>query len=258
MASAKTFVANAPAWIDLSSTDPTAARDFYTKLFGWTAQPEADPAAGGYAIARLNGKDVAGIGGTQDPNSPSAWMVYIGTRDADAVAKKVEAAGGKVVALPFDVMDAGRMAVFQDPAGAIISVWQPSTMNGFGVSQKSGAFSWAELNARGIETAKPFYGKVFGWGEKVSPMGEGQGSYTEFKLGDESVGGGMEMNPMVPKEVPSHWLVYFGVKDIDAAHKKATQLGGRELLPPMDFPGGRFSVLADPQGAAFGLMSSDE
>src|SRR5215467_8921538 len=107
MADAKTFVVNAPAWIDLSSTDPAGARTYYSKLFGWHAEPEKDPAAGGYAIARLDGKDVAGIGGTQDPNAPSAWMVYIGTPDADAVAKKVEAHGGKVVAPPFDVMDVG-------------------------------------------------------------------------------------------------------------------------------------------------------
>ncbi|HYL08428.1 MAG TPA: VOC family protein [Candidatus Udaeobacter sp.] len=258
MAEAKTFVVNAPVWIDLSTKDPDGARSFYSKLFGWTAEPEADPAAGGYAIARHGGKDVAGIGGTQDPNAPSAWMVYIGTRDADALAKNVAAEGGKVVAPPFDVMDVGRMAVFQDPSGAFISAWQPNTMPGFQVMRQAGAFSWAELNSRGLDNAKPFYKKLFGWGEKVTPMGEGQGDYTEFKLGDESIAGGMEMNPMVPKEVPSYWMVYFGTKDVDASHKKAVSLGAREMLPPADFPGGRFSILSDPQGAAFGLMSSDQ
>jgi hypothetical protein len=258
MADAKTFVVNAPAWIDLSSTDPAASRDYYSKLFGWHADPEKDEAAGGYAIARLGGEDVAGIGGTQDPNAPSAWMVYIGTRDADATAKKIEAEGGKVIAPPFDVMDAGRMAVFQDPTGAFISVWQPTTMNGFGVQRKAGAYSWAELNSRGIEKAKKFYNKVFGWGEKVSPMGEGQGDYTEFKLAGESIGGGMEMNPMVPAEVPSYWMVYFGARDVDKEHKKAVDLGAKEMVPPSDFPGGRFSILSDPQGAMFGLLSSDQ
>lgn len=257
MAEAKTSVVNAPVWIDLSTTDPAGARQFYSKLFGWTAEPEKDPAAGGYAIARLNGKDVAGIGGTQDPNGPSAWMIYIGTRDAKSLAEKVQQAGGKVVAPAFAVMDVGTMAVFQDPTGAFIAAWQPNTMPGFQVMRQSGAFSWAELNARGIDKAKPFYKKVFGWDEKVSPMGEGQGDYTEFKLGDESIGGGMEMNAMVPKEVPSYWMAYFGAKDVDAAHKKAVGLGAREMMPPMDFPGGRFSILSDPQGAVFGILSSD-
>ena len=258
MADAKTFVVNAPAWIDLSTKDPAAAREFYSKLFGWKAEPEKGPEAGGYAIAKLGAQDVAGIGGQQDPNAPSAWMVYIGTRDVDATAKKIEAEGGKVVAPPFDVMDAGRMAVFQDPTGAFIAAWQPKTMNGFGVQRKAGAFSWAELNARGIDKDKQFYKKVFGWGQKDSPMGEGQGDYTDFKLGDESIAGGMEMNPMVPKEVPSYWMAYFAARDVDQAHKKAVELGGKELVPPSDFPGGRFSILSDPQGATFGLMSSDQ
>jgi uncharacterized protein len=258
MAETKTAVVNAPIWIDLSSTDPAGARDYYSKLFGWKAQPEKDPNAGGYAIARLDGKDVAGIGGTQDPNGPSAWMVYIGTRDADASAKKIEAEGGKVVAPPFDVMDVGRMAVFQDPTGAFISVWQPKTMPGFAVQRKANAFSWAELNSRGIAKAKQFYKKVFGWGDKDSPMGEGMGDYTEFKLGNESIAGGMEMNPMVPKEVPSYWMVYFGATDVDKAFQKAVDLGGREMVSPQDFPGGRFAIVSDPQGAMFGIMSSDQ
>src|SRR5215469_5415759 len=96
MADAKTFVANAPAWVDLSSTDPAASRDFYSKLFGWKVEVNEDPKYGGYAMATMGGKDVAGIGGTQDPHAPSAWMVYIGTRDAAATAKEIEAEGGKV------------------------------------------------------------------------------------------------------------------------------------------------------------------
>jgi predicted enzyme related to lactoylglutathione lyase len=258
MADTKTFVVNAPIWIDLSSTDPAGAREFYSKLFGWKAEPEKDPAAGGYAIARLEGKDVAGIGGTQDPKGPSAWMVYIGTRDTDALSKKIQAEGGKVVAPAFDVLDSGRMAVFQDPTGAFISAWQPKTMPGFSVMRKGGAYSWAELNSRGIDSAKPFYKKVFGWGTKDTAMGEGQPDYTEFKLGEESIAGGMEMNPMVPKEVPSYWTVYFGSRDVDGSHKKAVGLGATEMVPPSDFPGGRFSILSDPQGAMFGLLSSDQ
>jgi hypothetical protein len=258
MADAKTFVVNAPAWIDLSTTDPAEARGFYSKLFGWKAEPEKDPTAGGYAIARLDGKDVAGIGGKQDPNAPSAWMAYIGTKDANAIAKKVEAEGGKVIAPPFDVMDVGRMAVFEDPSGAFISVWEPKTMNGFEVQRKPGSFSWVELNSRAFEKAAEFYKKVFGWTAKVSPMGEGQPDYTEFQLGGESLAGGMDMNPMVPKEVPSYWTVYFGVADVDKSFQNAIGLGAKEMVSPQDFPGGRFAMVSDPQGAMFGLLSTDQ
>jgi hypothetical protein len=255
MPDAKTFVTNAPAWVDLSSKDAAGSRDFYSKLFGWKVDVPTDPKAGGYGLAKLGGKDVAGIGPAQDPNAPSAWMIYIGTRDADALAKKIEAAGGKVVAPPFDVLESGRMAVFQDPTGAFISAWQPNEMFGAEVIGKSGAYGWAELNSRGIDKAKAFYEKVFGWTEKVSPMGEGQGDYTEFKHDGESIAGAMEMNPMVPKEVPSYWQIYFMTEDVDKSHKKAVGLGATEMLGPQDFPGGRFSILSDPQGAAFGLLS---
>jgi len=254
MADAKTFVANAPAWIDLSSKDAEGSRQFYSKLFGWKVDVTTDPAAGGYALAKQGGKDVAGIGPAQDPNAPTAWSVYIGSRDANATAKKVEAEGGKVIAPPFDVMDQGRMAVFQDPSGAFISVWEPKKMFGTEVVGKDGSYGWAELNSRGFEKASDFYTSVFGWKTKVSPMGEGQGDYTEFQVDGQSIAGGMEMNPMVPQEVPSYWLVYFTVADVDKSHKKAVDLGAQELLPPQEFPGGRFSILSDPQGAQFGLL----
>src|SRR5712664_4261657 len=141
MAEAKTAVAHKPIWLDLSSKDAAASRDFYSKLFGWKVELAPDPDAGGYALAKLGGKDVAGIGPVQDPNAPSAWSIYIGTRDADATAKKVEAAGGKVIAPPFDVLKSGRMAVFQDPAGAFISAWQPAEMQGAQLMNAPGSFA---------------------------------------------------------------------------------------------------------------------
>ena len=97
--------------------------------------------------------------------------------------------------------------------------------------------------------------QVFGWDTKQSDMGEGNPPYNEFLLNGESIAGGMEMNPMVPAEVPSHWLVYFMVEDVDKGFQKAIDGGGKELLAPMDFPGGRFAIIQDPQGAAFGILN---
>jgi predicted enzyme related to lactoylglutathione lyase len=254
MADTKTQVASKPIWVDLSSTDAAASREFYARLFGWEVEVSPDPAYGGYAIAKVGGKDVAGIGPTQAPNAPTAWNVYIGSNDAADTATKVEAAGGKVVVPPFDVADQGRMAVFQDPTGAFISVWQPKNMAGAQLLGAPNSFGWAELNSRGIDKVLPFYKQVFGWDVKKSDMGEGAPPYAEFQLGGESIAGGMEMNPMVPAEVPSHWLAYFSVEDVESSFKKATEAGGSELLAPHDFPGGRFAILRDPQGAPFGLL----
>ena len=116
------------------------------------------------------------------------------------------------------------------------------------------SFGWAELNARGVEKALPFYQQVFGWTTRQSEMGEGQPPYTEFLLDGESIAGAWEMNPMVPAEVPSYWQVYFAVDDVDAAHGRRSSLGAQELLPPQDFPGGRFAIVSDPEGASFGLL----
>ena len=160
-----------------------------------------------------------------------------------------------MIAPPFDVGPIGKMGVFQDPTGAFISIWQSDTMPGVEIRETQNAFAWAELNARGFGKAKPFYQQVFGWGVKESPLGEGQ-TYTEWQLDDKSVAGGMEMAPVVPAEVPSHWLLYFEVDDVDAKTAKAHELGATILAQPMDFPGGRFSIVQDPQGAVLGIVKS--
>src|SRR5947209_2693898 len=121
MAEAKTAVAHKPIWLDLSSSDAAGSRDFYSKLFGWKIEVNPDPQYGDYGMAKVGGKDVAGIGPKMSPEAPTAWSIYIGTTDGTELARKVEGAGGKVVMQPFDVGDQGRMVVFQDPSGAFIS-----------------------------------------------------------------------------------------------------------------------------------------
>jgi uncharacterized protein len=252
MTQAATATRNKPAWVDLATKDPTAARDYYGKLFGWQVDVNPDPQYGGYGRAQIDGQDVAGIGGTQSPDQPTTWSLYIGTDDADALAKRVEAAGGTVAGAPFDVGDQGRMAVFRDPTGAFISTWQATRMGGF-QAQDRNAYAWAELTARSVDDAIPFYTKVFGWTTRRSEMADAP-DYTEFLVGDESIAGAWEMNPNMPAGAPNFWLVYFGVDDVDAAAKKAVELGGQQVTPPQDFPGGRFSIVTDPQGGTFGLL----
>jgi uncharacterized protein len=258
MAEAKTAVAHKPVWTDLSTSDPAAARDFYTKVFGWKVEVNPDPQYGGYALAKAGGKDVAGIGPKQMEQQPSAWTVYIGTPNAAETAKKAEAAGAKIIAPVMEVGDQGHMAIIQDPTGAYLGLWQATNMQG---AQSTGANSmgWAELNARGFDKAESFYTKLFGWGQKKTAMTEGQlGDYTEFQLHGDSIAGGMEMNQMVPAEVPSYWMVYFNVDNVDKAFDKVIAEGGKEMLSPQDMPGGRFAIVSDPQGAAFGLLKMQQ
>jgi uncharacterized protein len=255
MARATTAIINRAAWVDLSSSDAAASRAFYSKVFGWQVEVNPDPQYGGYALAKLDGKDVGGIGPSMSPGAPTAWNIYIGTDDIDDLAKQVQTAGGTVVAPPFDVGDQGRMAVFQDPSGAVISAWQGARMGGF-QTDVDDSFGWAELNAREVEKALPFYRQLFGWTVKTSPMGEGQPLYNEFQIDGRSVAGATEMSSMVPAEVPSYWLAYFSADDVDATYRKAIDAGARALIEPQDFPGGRFSIVTDPQGASFGLLKT--
>ena len=150
MAQATTMTANKPAWVDLASSDAEASRNFYSKLFGWQVEVNPDPQYGGYGLAKTGGKDAAGIGPKMDPNGPTAWNLYIGTDDIEELTRKVQAAGGTAVMAPFDVGDQGRMAVYQDPAGAFISAWQGTRMGGFQTDTPN-SFGWAELNARGVD-----------------------------------------------------------------------------------------------------------
>ncbi|HEX4212625.1 MAG TPA: VOC family protein [Candidatus Dormibacteraeota bacterium] len=244
-----------PIWVDLSTSDPEAARKFYSSLLGWTAEPNPDPAFGGYTVAQLGGRDVAGIGPVMGEGQPTAWAMYIGTPDASETAAAVEAAGGKVAVPPFDVMDQGRMGVFQDPSGAFFGVWQPGKMTGAQVMREPGSVGWTELNARGLPAARDFYHKVFGWEVKSLPMPEGM-EYNELRSGGEPIGGAQEMPAMVPAEVPSHWLVYFLVDDIAATAARAQELGATAMMPVTDYPGGKFTILADAQGATFGLIAA--
>jgi predicted enzyme related to lactoylglutathione lyase len=253
MADTKTAVANKPVWVDLATSDAGAARDFYSKLFGWKIEVDPDPQYGGYGMAKIAGKDVAGIGPKMMAEAPSAWTVYIGSANAADTAKKAEAAGGKIIAPPMEVGPQGVMTIIADPSGAMFGVWQSKQMQGAQAMGEANTYGWAELNSRGVDKAKPFYKKLFGWGEKKSEMAEGQ-EYTEFLSGGESIAGGMEMNSMVPAQVPSYWLVYFTVPDVDKAYKTATDEGAQSILEPQDFPGGRFAILSDPQGASFGLL----
>jgi hypothetical protein len=234
------------------------ASKFYSAVFDWKVEVSPEPKYGGYATAKSGGKDVAGIAPKQMEQQPTAWTVYIGTANAAETAKNAVAAGGKIIAPAMEVGDQGHMAIIQDPSGAYLGLWQATNMHG-AQTTGSNSMGWAELNARGFKKAEPFYKTLFGWGEKKSPMTEGQeGEYTEFQLHGNSIAGGMEMNPMVPAHVPSYWMVYFNVDNVDKSFDKVIAEGGKEMLSPQSMPGGRFAIVSDPQGATFGLLKMEE
>jgi uncharacterized protein len=245
------YDAGTPSWVDHASKDLGTSNAFYGALFGWEADDQGEE-MGHYTLLRKGGKAVAGNMGVMAEGQPSVWVTYVSVDSADATVDLAKKAGAMVFAEPMDVADIGRMAVFADPEGAAIGVWQPKTFKGAELANEAGAFAWNELNSRDVSSAKAFYTEVFGWTPNDLDMG-GM-SYTEWKLGDKQVAGMMTMPDMVPAEVPAHWLVYFGVDDTDATVAQATELGATTVVPPTDIPPGRFAVLADPDGAVFAVI----
>ena len=248
------------SWADLSSVDQEKAEDFYSELFGWAARREEIPDNGYYVMFSKDGKDVAGLGEAQS-GMPSVWQAYVSVDDVDAVAAKVSSAGGQVIAGPFDVMESGRMAVFADPTGAVLSAWQARSHPGAGNIGDEGFFVWAELATRGLEDARPFYEQVFDWTWTSVPMPHMEywlASYRGQDPEEGGTGGAMEINESFPPEVPPHWAVYFSVDDVDSYVTRATAIGGSIHVPPTDIPSvGRFSLLMDPTGATFYVLSSE-
>jgi predicted enzyme related to lactoylglutathione lyase len=245
-------------WIELATSDQTAAKKFYGALFGWT--PNDMPMGPGevYTIFRLDGRDAA-AGYTLRPEQvaqhvPPNWILYIQVDNVDASAAKVTQLGGKVVMPPFDVMDAGRMAVIQDPTGAYFCLWQPNKNAGLGIHSVHGTLCWGDLSTSDTDRAQKFYSGLFGW--KFEKSENDNSGYFHIKNGKDFIGG-LPPSKYLQPGVPPHWLSYFLVDDVDATANKAKEMGAKLLMPPMTMEGvGRMSIIADPQGAVFAIFKS--
>lgn len=243
-------------WVDLSTTDQEGAKAFYGGLFGWEAEDMPTPMGPVYTMFRIEGKNVAG-GGAMQPDMtaqgiPPFWMSYVKYSDVDSVVAKVADAGGTVMMPAMDVMDEGRMALIQDPTGAVVGIWQPKNHIGAQLVNVDNALIWNELQTRDAETAAAFYATVFGW-----THGKDESGYYTFATDGRVQAGMMQMDDSWGP-VPPNWAVYFKAADIQAMVDKAKSLGGNILVPPTKAGAmGTFAVIQDPQGAVFTAMQFD-
>jgi uncharacterized protein len=280
------YVPGVPCWVDASEPDPEAAVDFYAGLFGWEFRDVMPASAeGSYFMARTETRGWSLFDMSGEPRSGNVaaitpvpegaaqraiWNTYISVASADEAAAKVRDAGGGVVVEPFDFTDAGRTAVFTDPEGAAFCVWEAHKHTGAQVVNDPGSLNFNGLHTSDTEAAKAFYGSVFGW--RTFAMGEaemwaldGYGDFIERHHPDlrqrwaeagappgfEDVIATINRIRDDQRDMPAHWSVTFAVGDADAAAAKAVELGGTVLVPPLDAPWVRITILADPQGATF-------
>jgi predicted enzyme related to lactoylglutathione lyase len=268
------YLPGVPCWVDTNQPDPRAAVAFYGGLFGWEFQDAMPSGSGGnYFVARLRGGEVAAIGSQPEGAPPGAvWNTYIWVESADDAAVKVQRAGGRVIMEPFDVSDAGRMAVFADPEGAVFCAWQAKAHKGARIVNEPGSLNFNTLNTRDAAAAASFYRSVFGWetldlggGIKMWRL-QGYGDYLaerdpelRKRMAETAAApNGFEdvvaaLNPIAGDQaaVPAHWSVTFAVDDADATARRAAELGGQVVVPPFDAPWVRMTVITDPQGATF-------
>jgi len=260
------YPAGVPCWVDNLGADPDRLREFYGRVFGWDyAGPGAIPGdpPGEYYVARLRGRDVAGIGSAPATAVESGWSTYIAVESSERAAADAGRAGGAVLVEPFEVPPAGRMAVLADPTGASFCVWEPGERRGAQRVNEPGAWSMSALSTSDPDRAARFYGALFGW--RTEPFSLGDAEVTMFRL-PGYVGG--EPEQPVPRDVVAtmvpgapagdgtalaRWGVDFWIDDVDAAVATAAELGGSVVVPPYDLPMFRQAVLADPRGGGFTL-----
>jgi len=244
------------SWADVTTTDQDAAKAFYGELFGWEAEDLPVGEGVSYSMMRLGGKDVAAISPQpqqqRDAGVPPVWNSYVTVESADAAAERAKELGATVHAPAFDVMEAGRMAVIQDPQGAFFMAWQPRENIGAGLVNGPGALSWNELASPDLEASRAFYGGLFGW--TFDPFESSPDPYFVIKNGEAGNGGIRELSP---PGMPPNWLVYFGTEDIDKALAKVEELGGTKMAGPIDIQIAKIGIVQDPQGAVFALYAGE-
>ena len=244
-------------WMELATSDQAAAKNFYSALFGWAPHDSPVGPDDFYTIFSLDGRHCAAAytltAAERSAALPPHWNLYIAVENADAAAAKAAELGAKVLDKALDVMDAGRMAILQDPTGAVFVVWQANRNQGIGISGEPGAFCWADLNTTDRNRAKQFYSAFFNW--KITP-GEhkSESDYLHIQNGEQFIGGISPCEDLGPG-VPPQWMIYFLVGDIEESAAKAKELGAKFYMPPtMIEDVGRMAIMADPQGAVSALF----
>ena len=232
-------------WHELFTDDIEAATRFYPELLGVELET-ADMGDFQYSMLKKDGRTHGGfvVKPEEGGDAPNHWYPYIEVDDVDAALAKAAELGSETYMGPVEPAEGLRIGVIGDPQHATFGVMSWSE------EAPTGLFVWDELHATDTSAAAAFYGELVGW--RTEPFMEG---YEAFNAGETTVGGLMQERGGSPV---AYWLAYFSVSDADATAAKAMELGAGVVVPPESMEGvGRYAVLTDPAGAAFGIHQSE-
>ena len=242
-------------WADLVTDDAAAARRFYAELFGWTFRE-----IGAYSIASNRERTVGGIFERPRPRHRSAgprWFGYISVADVGQARAAVSQGGGRVLAPPRALPERGEQAVFADPEGAVFGVVASSSGDPEDFLAEPGDWIWIQLLSRDARRAAEFYRAVAGYDVVESPAGDRLSDYLLVSEGYARAT--VRMLSSSRPQIQPTWLPFVRVERVGESVESAKRLGGTVLLEPRpELFAGRVAVVADPTGAAIGLLEWSE
>jgi predicted enzyme related to lactoylglutathione lyase len=246
-------------WVELAAGQKRGALDFYSALFGWTPREESVPLSDArklsYTLWRRGDDDVAGMYELLPEQRASGmqpqWLPYVSVDDIEAASALGRSLSGVVLAQPIDVLEAGRMAILRDPAGARIGLWEARALEGFRPSSDPGAPCSLELATHELVSTRRFYGELFGW---RSEDGAGEEQSREVLARDGRPVASLRRRES--SDAPAAgWTTLFAVADCERACGLVAELGGRVVSSTEAGAGRRLALAQDPQGIAFGMLA---
>ena len=221
MSDRSSYPAGTFSWAELATSDGEAAKPFYTAVFGWTYDDRPVGPDMVYSMAQLDGRSAAALF-TSD--QPPHWNCYVTVDDVDAAAARAGELGATIVAEPFDVMTAGRSAVFTDPAGATLCLWQAGENPGAGVVNEPGAMTWTDLVTADAEAAVHLLRGPVRLGVRGA---RGRPGLPVIRNGGRPNGGIMPLPPEQAGSTPPNWMPYFGHRTSTRSRARSAASAGR-------------------------------
>jgi hypothetical protein len=242
-------------WTDLVTPDLAAAERFYGGLFGWTFQP-VHGGTGEYAVAIAGGLPVGGLFQKAQPageRRQSAWLAFVAVSDLEGAKRTARAHGAKILQDTRNYPARGRQAVLADPEGAVFALLASSSGDPPDYLAEPGEWIWSSLLCRDPGTEAAFYQTVFGY--DVFDLASDDQREHIILSSDALARASANSLPGDAAAARAHWLSFVRVDSAADSAAKATALGGRVLVEPhVGRHGGQVAVIADPLGAALGVM----